>query len=247
MRRTPRTFTVVAGLVLILGAWTVAAAEDCQCPYQCDYDADGFRTVLDLNALIDVVFGGRMEIQDPACPVSRGDFNNSTFPDAFDLGQMIDHLFAGAPPPVDPCGPSGTLIGSTGCKSFAKSAPGDYAPADSDCVEYDYDGQSVLHLSHINAGFNCCPDSLTAEFLIEGGSIVINEFESLISGGCDCLCLFDVDYQIVGLPPGEYTIRINGQYLYEEDERIEFTVDLTTATSGKFCLYRGDHYPWGIY
>ena len=75
----------------------------CDCPYQCDYDKDGFLTALDLGALIDVLFAGRPEEQDPNCPATRGDFDNDGFPTALDLGFLIDHLFAGAPPPVDPC------------------------------------------------------------------------------------------------------------------------------------------------
>ena len=77
----------------------------CSCPHQCDYDEDLFLTALDLGALIDVLFAGRPEEQDPDCPNTRGDFDCDGFPTALDLGGLIDHLFAGGPPPCDPCNP----------------------------------------------------------------------------------------------------------------------------------------------
>jgi hypothetical protein len=60
---------------------------------------------VDLGRLIDVLFGGDPEIQDPDCPSGRGDFNNDGFPDALDLSGLIDHLFSGGDPPCDPCNP----------------------------------------------------------------------------------------------------------------------------------------------
>jgi hypothetical protein len=86
---------------------SIGDACDCACPYQCDYDTDGFLTALDLSALIDVLFAGRPEEQDPDCPTSRGDFNYDGFPDALDLSVsgLIDHLFSGGDTPCDPCNP----------------------------------------------------------------------------------------------------------------------------------------------
>jgi hypothetical protein len=55
--------------------------------------------------LIDVIFAGTPEVQDPGCPTSRGDFDCDGFPTALDLGGLIDHIFAGGDPPCDPCAP----------------------------------------------------------------------------------------------------------------------------------------------
>ena len=89
------------------GYWygTAVEPQTCQCPYQSDYDTDGFLTALDLSALIDVLFAGRPEEQDPLCPNSRGDFDCDAFPTALDLSGLIDHLFAGGDGPCDPCAP----------------------------------------------------------------------------------------------------------------------------------------------
>jgi hypothetical protein len=87
---------------------TVYAFEgcDCACPFQADYDGDGFLTALDLGNMIDVLFAGKPDITDsPGCPTSRMDFDNDGFATALDLGKLIDHLFAGAVGPCDPCNP----------------------------------------------------------------------------------------------------------------------------------------------
>ena len=75
----------------------------CSCPFQADFDVDGFLTALDLGKMIDILFAGFTEPKDPNCPTGRADFNADGFPDALDLGMLIDHLFAGQPGPADPC------------------------------------------------------------------------------------------------------------------------------------------------
>jgi len=77
----------------------------CSCPFQADYDSDGFLTALDLGNMIDVLFAGLPDITDPNCPVSRMDFDSDGFATALDLGKLIDHLFAGGIGPTDPCAP----------------------------------------------------------------------------------------------------------------------------------------------
>ena len=68
-----------------------------------DMNADGFLDSIDLNALIDALFFGGANPQDPNCPTTRGDFNSDGFPDAVDLNELIEHLFFSGPNPVDPC------------------------------------------------------------------------------------------------------------------------------------------------
>ena len=79
------------------------AGAPCLCPFQGDFDADGFLTALDLGALIDILFAGSPEIQDPECPGPRGDFDCDGFSTALDLGGLIDYLFAGGIAPCQPC------------------------------------------------------------------------------------------------------------------------------------------------
>jgi C1A family cysteine protease len=76
----------------------------CDCSYQCDGDEDGFITVLDMGMLIDALFRSMPEPQDPACPMTRYDFDCDGETTSLDLAGVIDHLFASGPAPDDPCG-----------------------------------------------------------------------------------------------------------------------------------------------
>jgi hypothetical protein len=75
----------------------------CDCPYQNDFDEDNFVTAIDLAGLIDVLFEGEPDVQDPICPLPRGDGDCDGFSTALDLALIIDHLFAGGAGPCDPC------------------------------------------------------------------------------------------------------------------------------------------------
>jgi uncharacterized delta-60 repeat protein len=54
---------IICGEVMTLSPFALGIT--CDCPYQCDYDEDTFLTALDLGSLIDVLFAGRSEDQDP--------------------------------------------------------------------------------------------------------------------------------------------------------------------------------------
>jgi len=140
--------------------------------------------------------------------------------------------------------PSGIIIGNSGCKSMYKAPVADTTPPDQDCITWQYDGVNMLTLKHINAGFNCCPTEILADFTFEGNKIIITENEDLSDGACMCLCLFDVDYIVSGIPPGEYIIRVNGMYLSGENQEIEIAVDLNLSPTGTYCVTR-EYYPWG--
>ncbi len=147
--------------------------------------------------------------------------------------------------PSEPTGysadPSGKLVDFQGCKTSKQAGSFPGVGSDQDCVRYSYDSEGNLRLDHINAGFNCCPGDITADISIRNDTIFIAEAES--DPACRCLCLFDVSYLIENLSPGEYYIRITGLYLNEEDQPVEFSVDLESRPSGMECFHR-DHYPW---
>ena len=141
-----------------------------------------------------------------------------------------------------PVSPAGILVGHTDCKHLEDIATAPSFPLTSSCIEYDYDGQGVLSLKHVNAGFNCCPGEIVAEIIIENSTIIIKERE--LAGLCDCLCLFDVDYSIENLEPDEYTIIVVEPYLPDGNNKLEFTVDLNANPVGAHCVKR-QGYPWG--
>ena len=201
-----------------------------------DPNHDGIINVSDVVYLINYLFG---EGPQPD-PYESGDATGDGKVNVLDIIYLINYLFLGGPPPCSP--PIGILLNYEGCKEFPKGASMDGTPPDQDCIEYQYDGSNVLLLKHINAGFNCCPE-ITTDITIEDNVITIEEIE--LSGDCDCLCLFDLDYEIRNLQPGEYTIRVIEPYVPEGEEILEFTVDLVSSPSGSYCVYR-DFYPWGI-
>lgn len=141
--------------------------------------------------------------------------------------------------------PNGALLQSNGCKQFVTNASGlvdDYVPGpEEDCIEYQYNGTGTLVLRHINAGFNCCPGEIRADIEFNGNVITITEKE--VEQGCDCLCLFDLDYEIINLAPGEYTLRVIGLYVDANDQPLELTLQFPSQNSGTYCLQR-NYYPW---
>jgi len=144
-------------------------------------------------------------------------------------------------------GPSLRIDHTSGCKSIPlTAAAADTVPSTEDCAFYTYDpARSILYLDHVNAGFNCCP-TIEAAIDVTGDVITITESESPGEFGfCACLCLFDVNYEIWLLPPGQYTVRFVQLYLEPGDDPLEFPIDLEAAPVGSACVTR-DHYPWGF-
>lgn len=204
-----------------------------------DTNRDGVIDLADAIYILNYLFKGG-----PAPnPLEVGDCNCDQVVDLGDAIYLLNYLFKGGPPP---CSPVGVVLGYLGCKEFEKATLFDGTPPDQDCIEYQYDGEGTLLLKHVNAGFNCCVDDILAEITLVGNLITITEIEEPPGGWCDCICLYDVDYQINDLPPGEYTITVNELYLWPGAEILEFTVDLSSSTSGSYCVQRTD-YPWGIW
>ncbi|MCK4511082.1 hypothetical protein KAW64_05045 [bacterium] len=111
------------------------------------------------------------------------------------------------------------------------------------CVTYDYDGSSVLLLTHSNTTFNCAPVAVGGHVsVVPGRSIRIVEAED-VPVPADCLCLFNVDYEITPVPPGHYNVTISELYARAGNEQFDFELDLTEAASGETCLVRAG-YPW---
>jgi len=143
-------------------------------------------------------------------------------------------------------GPTGELVGRTDCKSAGRLTSGGAGAAPTtgqECVEYEYDGRSVLRLKHVNAGFNCCPGTVSADIQVAGGTIRVREAES--SSLCDCSCLYDLDYEFTGVTPGYWRIEVVGPYQPEADPPLEFVLVLDGASSGSYCVVR-TRYPWGL-
>ena len=135
--------------------------------------------------------------------------------------------------------PAGSMTGVSDCL-----IPFDvnFVPDTDDCVAFSYDGEGTLLVSHLNTAFNCCP-IISAEITISGDTVVIEEIESLDQGGCSCLCLFNIDYEITDLSPGEYTLKLLGNYLAPGAEPLEAQINLNSTPTDTICVFRG-FYPW---
>ncbi len=135
---------------------------------------------------------------------------------------------------------SGALIKHTECKDLEFTSVREYTPDTLSCVEYAFDNNKLM-LKHINAGFNCCPDSLYVNTFLNGDTIVIEEYET--SALCDCNCLYDLDIELTGLEAKKYHIRFVEPYVINE-AKIFFDMDLENDVKDKFCVIR-KRYPWG--
>ncbi len=135
---------------------------------------------------------------------------------------------------------SGEVIKHTKCKDTEPISIREETPDTLSCVKYSFDNDKLM-LKHINAGFNCCPDSLYVNTSLNGDTIIIKEFEA--SMGCKCDCLYDLDIELTGLEAKKYHIKFIEPYAGNE-KKIFFDVDLENNRDGKFCVVR-KKYPWG--
>jgi hypothetical protein len=143
----------------------------------------------------------------------------------------------------NPVDPTIKLVKNTSCKGL-KSARLVAPSADSlSCVNYQYDQSTQkLTIQHINAAFNCCPDTLSCKISMSGDTIVISESEK--KAGCKCNCLYDLQMEIVAIPAGKYQVRMAEPYCGSQKPLI-FGIDLSKVKEGSFCVLR-KQYPWGI-
>lgn len=218
----------VASLCLSLHA--IAESNDPACVKyygRCgDANFDRLVNVSDAVYMIQYIFGGG-----PAPDqLWRADLNLDEHVTISDVVYLINYVFA---------------AGSAPCSTSTRS-PDVYPLPFRDCLQYSYDGDSVLSFKHINAGFNCCPLAMHCDVSLIDQTIVVHESEEYgIQGPCNCLCLFSPEFSLNSVPPGTYTISVEEIYdMAAMDTPLEFQVVLSGPTAGEFCVYRG-HYPWG--
>lgn len=135
---------------------------------------------------------------------------------------------------------SGKIVSHSDCKSSKSDTA--FITADSlSCADYSFDGSTnKLFIKHINAGFNCCPDSLYCDVTISNDTIIIQEFEG--KQQCNCNCLYDLDIEIEGVGSQKYQIKFIEPYCGNQ-EQIIFGVDFSAQKEGIYCVTR-NHNPW---
>ncbi|MEZ5359552.1 MAG: dockerin type I repeat-containing protein [Candidatus Zixiibacteriota bacterium] len=196
-----------------------------------DVNDDGTINIGDPVYLINHIFKGG-----PApYPIGKADVNQDGSVNIGDAVWLIVYVFLGDFPPV--CLPYATTVTDTECKSEIADDPA----TDQDCINWSYDGEATLSIEHLNAGFNCCPIEFFFDVDLSNGIITVTESEEDM--GCDCMCLFDVAYDIYEIPPGQYTIIFYEPYVGPGNDLLMGAIDLTAAGSGNFCVTR-TFYPW---
>ena len=232
----------------------VMAETCCQGSSVGDIDCSGSIDIGDVSRMVDHLF----LTLTPLCCKDEANFNYpgswytpaDTIVDVYDLQLMIDGQFISMRP-YPPCpggsgGGIGSLVDMNGCKQFtATAATAVEFTEEQSCLVWDYsnEGFGTLTLTHINAGFNCCP-TLDVSVDVENGTITLHEVETL--GECFCLCLFDLEYEITFLPPGNYRIVAEEPYVGPHEEPLDTYIDLTATPSGTHCVERTE-YPWGVF
>ncbi len=138
---------------------------------------------------------------------------------------------------------SGALTEQSECKDNLKSTTLSESTPDSlSCVQYSYNKEDkTLSLTHINAGFNCCPGTIKMSASLSGDTIVVTEKES--TSLCDCNCLYDLEMTISNVESKSYYIQFVEDYARDQQE-IFFEVDFSQYQDGDYCVVR-TKYPWG--
>jgi len=118
-----------------------------------------------------------------------------------------------------------------------------------DCLQYWSEPDGTLHVKHINAGFNCCIDSVAISIEIKGQVALVTEGEYLTGSGCHCLCLYDIEYEITNLPTTVNKIEVVEPYAnpgqHPEDLPLCCSFSLPLSDTLTCCVDRC-HYPWGM-
>ena len=137
---------------------------------------------------------------------------------------------------------TGKLINNTDCKTFKSASIGSEVSDTLSCIFYSFDpSANKLILKHVNAGFNCCPESLYCAVSLNNDTIIVQEFEK--EALCDCNCLYDLDIELNGVEPKRYYIKIIEPYAIGQ-EKLNFELDLGPSNEGSYCVTRKG-YPWG--
>ena len=107
-----------------------------------------------------------------------------------------------------------------------------------ECLQWTY-ADSRLWLTHTNAIYNCCLDSIKIDMLVGERTITVVEREHLAAGeGCDCICPYILDYHVPNVNPGQYTLILLSDNSYGGGLELLFEIplDLAATPNGTFCL-----------
>ncbi len=118
-----------------------------------------------------------------------------------------------------------SYLGCKETKSFIASLHGE------EYIEYKAIADGYLYIKHVNAVFNCCPDTIKADVSMEGNIITIVESET--NPICDCICDYDLEYTLGPLTPNKEYILIFSSGIYVFAKLI---INYTPSLEGKIIV-----------
>ena len=144
--------------------------------------------------------------------------------------------------------PTARLISRSYCKESLIQPLYAASECTQDCLEYWSDSTGNLHVKHINAGFNCCIESVAVAVEIRGQVAFVTETE-IMQNGCHCLCLYDIEYELMNLLATVTKIELAEPYAnprqWPNEKPLCCSFDLPVTDTGMCCVERC-HYPWGF-
>lgn len=119
---------------------------------------------------------------------------------------------------------------TTGCKTEGQPSQAGSAttrsPFGAEYVEYKSKTDGYVYINHANVSYNCCSEEIDVTLTVTGNRISVVEKETDTS--CNCLCPFDVSYEVGPLKAGKYILVINSHntlheinFTYPSDGRVE--------------------------
>jgi hypothetical protein len=205
-----------------------------------DANQSGYINILDITILINYLYKSG-PAPEPVPDVM--DVNGDNFLNILDVTYLINFLYkGGAEPTCNGQEPMGSLFYYSTCKDTMPTTK-DPDSLQEDCITYLYDPiNQTLDIMHYNAILNCCP-FICANYYFGGDTIIIEEIDSLLDGGCDCICNFDIGYRFSNILSKIYVIQILKPYRPEGEPVFECAIDLLTTQEGYFCIDR-PYLPW---
>ncbi len=95
-------------------------------------------------------------------------------------------------------------------------------------IRYKTVKEYYLDMDHINTVLNCCPMEIVVTTSLSNDTIYIYEDE--IQPMCNCICKYDLNYEVGPLNYQEYVVKV---YKWGS-EYVEFTIDFDEDTEDVF-------------
>lgn len=131
--------------------------------------------------------------------------------------QLKDFSYSGCKENTDVVSRSGHLTRSTGANQ-------------EEYIEYEATADGCLNIKHVNATFNCCPDTIKTTISSDRGEIKIIETET--GAICNCICSYDLEYKIGPFTNQKYTL-----ILYRDTrEYARLTINYTQSLNNTFII-----------